>query len=124
MTAKKPGARYIRGCSLAERLEFHSMPEPNSGCQLWLGATIEGYGVVGHEGKIRRAHTLAYELKNGPIPDGLEPDHKCRVRCCINDAHLEPVTRGENVRRGWPARRLKAKPITFARDQQGRFKES
>ena len=46
------------------------------------------------------SHRLAYELEIGPIPAGLEIDHLCRVRNCVNPAHLEPVTHAENIRRG------------------------
>jgi hypothetical protein len=40
----------------------------------------------------------------GPVPQGLELDHLCRVRGCVNPAHLEPVTMRENARRGAVAR--------------------
>lgn len=46
------------------------------------------------------AHRMAYEELVGPIADGLQIDHLCRVRCCVNPAHLEPVTQAENIRRG------------------------
>lgn len=46
------------------------------------------------------AHRVAYELVVGPIPDGLQLDHLCKVRKCVNPAHLEAVTCGENIRRG------------------------
>lgn len=46
------------------------------------------------------SHRHAYESLVGPIPGELTIDHLCRVRCCVNPDHLEPVTRGENVRRG------------------------
>jgi hypothetical protein len=46
------------------------------------------------------AHRVAYELFKGPIPAGMDLDHLCRVRCCCNPDHLEPVTRKENLRRG------------------------
>jgi len=49
---------------------------------------------------MRSAHRLSYETEIGPIPEGLELDHLCRVRSCVNPLHLEPVTHQENVRRG------------------------
>lgn len=41
-----------------------------------------------------------YELETGPIPDGLDLDHLCRVRACVRPSHLEPVTRAVNLARG------------------------
>jgi hypothetical protein len=54
------------------------------------------------------AHRVAYEQFVGTVPDGLELDHLCENKACVNPGHLEPVTRSENVRRGWPTRRLRA----------------
>ena len=45
------------------------------------------------------AHRLAYETLIGPVPDGLQIDHLCRVRLCCNPAHLEAVTAKTNTRR-------------------------
>jgi hypothetical protein len=68
-----------------------------SGCWLWQGTTNkDGYGVYRNAG----AHRWAYEHFIGPIPEGLEIDHLCRVRNCVNPEHMEPVTHVENVRRG------------------------
>ncbi len=76
-------------------------PEPNSGCWLWTGDYhSNGYGQLEKHMRPRRAHRFAYEAFVGPIPDGLVIDHKCQVRCCVNPDHLEPVTSGENTRRG------------------------
>ena len=71
-------------------------------CWLWSGyIQPHGYAVVktGHREK-QYAHRVAYELTHGSIPDGLVIDHLCRNRACVNPSHLEPVTRGDNVRRG------------------------
>ena len=86
---------------MKNRLEAASIPEPNSGCWLWLkGANTAGYGYIKVEGKQRRAHIVCYEENVGPVPAGLVLDHKCRVKSCINPAHLEPVTDRENILRG------------------------
>lgn len=72
-----------------------------SGCWRWTGAHIaNGYGHFSLQGKRVGAHRVAYEALVGPIPDGLHIDHLCRVRDCVNPAHLEAVTCRENVRRG------------------------
>lgn len=90
------------------RFSHFTIPEPNSGCLIWLGAVSKktGYGVLStgykSEGTKRSsyAHRVSYEYFVGPIPDGLDLDHKCRVRCCVNPDHLEPVTRADNILRG------------------------
>lgn len=84
----------------AEDFETRSMPEPNSGCWLWLGALKDtGYGRLILAGRYWAAHRLSYVLYKGPIPDGLEIDHLCRTRCCVNPDHLEAVTRSVNCSR-------------------------
>lgn len=76
-------------------------PEPNSGCWLWIGAWSDrGYGVVRKNKRIMFAHRLSYEMEYGAVPDGLELDHKCRVKCCVRPDHLEAVTHHVNVLRG------------------------
>ena len=59
-----------------------------------------GYGFFSINGRYVQAHRYAYELYVGPIPDGLTIDHLCRNTICVNPSHLEPVTQGENTRRG------------------------
>ena len=73
-------------------------------CWPWVGSkSVTGYGKIRkgakNEGTVL-AHRVAFELAFGPIPDGLVLDHLCRVRHCVNPAHLEPVTSVENVMRG------------------------
>jgi hypothetical protein len=70
-------------------------------CWVWTaGKNQDGYGRFQVGRKPTSAHRVAYELSVGPIPDGLQLDHLCRVRDCVNPAHLEPVTQQENIRRG------------------------
>jgi len=70
-------------------------------CWLWQGATQpNGYGRVWHDGAMRYAHRHMWEALVGPIPEGMEVDHLCRVRHCCNPDHLEIVSHAENKRRG------------------------
>jgi hypothetical protein len=70
-------------------------------CWLWTGCVGDGgYGQVTIAQRRHKAHRAVYELLVGPIPEGLDLDHLCRVRRCVNPDHLEPVTRSENLRRG------------------------
>lgn len=63
--------------------------------------TPKGYVQVHGVGVTLLAHRVMYEHLVGPIPIGLDLDHLCRVRHCVNPTHLEPVTNGENMRRGF-----------------------
>lgn len=72
-------------------------------CWPWLGASTDGYGYFHLDGRMQRAHRVAYELLVGPIPVGLDLDHVkawgCTRRDCVNPLHAEPVTRRENLMR-------------------------
>lgn len=86
---------------IIDRLWRFISPEPNSGCWLWTGCLVTGgYGGLTVDKQIRLAHRLIYENFKGAIPKGLQIDHLCRVRCCVNPYHLEAVTLQENLRRG------------------------
>lgn len=67
---------------------------------MWVGQlNNKGYGLIHWNGSKRAAHIAVYETAVGPVPVGLQLDHLCRVRACVNPAHLEPVTASENQRR-------------------------
>lgn len=88
------------GASLREQFDARWIPEPNTGCWLWIGTVmpVRGYGRMPDESKrIRFAHRIAWQLYRGPIPEGLVIDHVCRVRSCVNPDHLRLVTIGQNV---------------------------
>jgi hypothetical protein len=107
---------YLRwkrcGSPYGQRLPYGSPPEQRfwqfvtkdaaDVCWEWHGERIRnGYGRLWISTTQRMlAHRFAYELLIGPIPEGLDLDHLCRNRSCVNPAHLEPVTNRENVIRG------------------------
>jgi HNH endonuclease len=74
----------------------------DNGCWEWVGNinTQYGYGRFPFNGHNLQAHTAVWELLVGPFPPGLDPDHLCRNRKCVNPSHIEPVTRKVNVLRG------------------------
>jgi hypothetical protein len=110
--------RSPRSITIEERLWLNvnkngPIPEyrPDLGpCWLWkLSTDARDYGQMSVNGKMRKTHQLAYELVIGPVPPGLELDHLCRVRPCLNPLHLEAVPPLVNNLRGFGAAALNSR---------------
>ena len=81
-------------------VEPATIPEPNTGCLLWLGwLNKDGYGMVRPPGtrQAMLAHRWTWIETFGPIPEGLTVDHRCRMRSCVEVRHLQLVTAVENT---------------------------
>ena len=91
---------------MKDRLKYEL--DINTECWNWTGCVgSSGYGHLSVDRKTVVAHRFSYEVHRVPIPVGLEIDHLCRNRKCINPTHLEPVTREENIRRANVKRKAK-----------------
>jgi hypothetical protein len=72
-------------------------------CWIWQKCKVKtGYGRAAVPGTrlVRYAHIVIYELFKGKVPSGLQLNHLCRNRACVNPEHLEPVPQAINLRRG------------------------
>ncbi len=95
------------GTPIRERIARLVIISPETGCWLWQGRiTSCGYGQMSLPGRRKGyAHRVSYETFVGPISTALAVDHRCEVKACVNPAHLEAVSYGENTRRWWASRK-------------------
>ncbi|WP_395704773.1 HNH endonuclease signature motif containing protein [Rhodococcus ruber] len=87
--------------TIRERFEAKYVVDDETGCWNWMGATNGTYGtmLVGNR-RVTYAHRISYVMHVAPIPDEMTIDHLCKNVLCVNYAHMEVVTRGENTLRG------------------------
>src|SRR3990167_1602271 len=89
----------LKGQPLEQR--FWSRVKKTADCWLWQGHTnAYGYGAIYSDGLNRYEHHIVLELMGKKVPAGLQVDHTCRVRNCVNPDHLDFVTSKENTLRG------------------------
>ena len=97
------GKRPRRDTTMAERIQWWSIPEPNSGCWLWLGTihSKTGYGGTSDKRtgrKILTAHRASWEAFNGrPVPEAMVVRHRCDVKSCVNPEHLLLGSQRDNI---------------------------
>jgi hypothetical protein len=103
-----PQTNRYRGFNKGEPMRFipghyvHHSPYriDVNGCWIWtMSFYSNGYGQKWMDGKLTPAHRWMYLTRIGPIPSGLDLDHLCKNKACVNPDHLEPVTREVNIRR-------------------------
>jgi hypothetical protein len=94
--ARRQGQHEV--VSELDRFWLKTMPEPMSGCWLWIGNTsAQGYGTMYFHGENTPAHRAAWQLHRGPIGEGKEIDHLCKTRACVNPDHLRVITKSANL---------------------------
>lgn len=82
----------------AEEFWAQTVPEPNTGCILWLGCVNNiGYGITSFMGEKILAHRLAHRIATGKIEIKNNVLHSCTTRSCVNPEHLREGTQTENV---------------------------
>lgn len=98
-------ARWSRGANMDAPVRKYAATEPerfwekvrkDGPCWTWTGAVRNGYGVFRSQGAARLAHRVAWAWERGPIPDGMEVDHTCFNRSCVNVAHLRLLDHTSN----------------------------
>lgn len=95
----KPMDPPIRNHWASAEERFWAKVHKTDSCWLWTGATYNGYGIFRQDGKAQLAHRVLHRWTKGPIPDGIQLDHMCHNRSCVNPDHVrfsDWETNGQN----------------------------
>ena len=99
-------------------VEWTGKPEDRTECLLWIASRDrDNYAKFRSFKVMTLAHLWIYKELIGPIPKGLQLDHLCRVRYCVNPLHLEPVTPKENTNRS-PIHRVVARETALKKHKK------
>ena len=125
----KEGRTMSCGCyhspSIKMRLKEKTIPITESGCLIWIGAVGKsGYGTIGHKGRTKKVHRLAYQEYKGVIPQGMHVLHKCDIPCCVNADHLFLGTNNDNIKdRNTKNRSAKGEKIATSKLTESKVRE-
>lgn len=93
--------------------------DAKTGCWFWIGGLDrDGYAKFSYKGRTVKGHRFAYATFIEALPVDLHVDHTCRNRRCVNPGHGEPLTTGENTRRGVESRKHIGVLPLFSKDHR------
>lgn len=98
MQERRAGRLTLREREAPQQYILNRIKKCDSGCWEWEKSKYLGYGRLVRDGKTWPAHAYSYTAFFGPIPDGLQINHKCHNRCCVNPEHIYAGTQKQNVR--------------------------
>jgi hypothetical protein len=116
---------------LRRRFEKKFLPEPFSGCWLWMANTDghpigRNYGQIHILGRKRRAHHAAWRIYRGSIPSGLQVLHRCDTPLCVNPAHLflgTPTDNLSDAEKKGRVRHLKGEALCISKLTEAKVRE-